>query len=214
MSSDLKISEKKDLKVTKSSLKLGTKQEVMEGHSYEKRLQAIEYWESGQKRSWISTTLGVNYDTLCEWIKRYKTSGAEGLRTRYSNCGKSSQIKEAIRERAMDLKRAHPAWGSGYIRVKLSEEFDRDRIPCTRQLQRYFVKGGLMEQTTRLPRHAADWVRRPLERVQVDAKERLETADGKPCCYLTYTDEHSGSVLDAFVFPLCTDQSGSSGFGI
>ncbi|MBK9015301.1 MAG: hypothetical protein IPM82_15270 [Saprospiraceae bacterium] len=51
-----------------------------------------------------------------------------------------------------------------------------------------------------MPPVGADWATQAFERVQVDAKERLRTKDGKACCYLNFIDEY-GAELDAFVFP-------------
>jgi len=62
-----------------------------------------------------------------------------------------------------------------------------------------------MQSNTRLPAVDTPWADSPLKRVQVDANEKLECLDGQKCCYLNFTDEHSGAVLDAFVFPLRKD---------
>ena len=69
---------------------------------------------------------------------------------------------------------------------------------------------SLLSAKTHLPAVKTDWVNQPLLRVQVDAKERLQTMDEQPCCYLNFIDEYTGAALDAFVFPLCSDQPSSS----
>lgn len=160
-------------------------------------------WQSGEKLSQISRSLKVDYQTLRGWAKRYREKGEPGLKACYAKCGRISKADEALREQALQYKRAHPQWGAGFIRIQLQKAFAGAYAPKERQLQRWFAQAGLQKPATRLPKFPLDWAKRPLERVQVDANEQLRTKDGKPCCYLTYTDEHTGSALEALVFPLC-----------
>lgn len=184
--------------------------ENMESHSLVKRQEAYRMWESGEKKSVIARKLEVDYDTLLGWIKRFKTEGLSGIQLRYHRCGRKVVIDEAVKSRAIALRQEHEGWGSPYIRLQLIEEFGVSNVPCARHIQRWLKAAGLMKVSTRLPQVASCWVKSPLECVQVDAKEQLKTADGQPCCYLNFTDEHSGAVLDAFVFPLRKNQSSAS----
>ena len=174
----------------------------MEAHSVIKRQEAYALWAAGKKKSVIARQLGVDYDTLLGWTKRFKAEGAAGVTLRYNRCGSRSHFSEAVHEQALALRRAHPCWGASYIQLHLLQEFEAAQVPSPRQVQRWLVSAGLHTPATRLPRDRATWASYPLERVQVDAKEQLQTADGQPCCYLNFTDEHSGAVLDAVVFPL------------
>ena len=125
-----------------------------------------------------------------------------GLKLRYVRCGVSKKVSEQVKQAAINLKRDHPTWGGGYIRLQLARQYPKEYIPCARQLQRYFRQAGLVELRSKQPRAPSkDWAKWPLYRVQVDAKEQLQTADGKWCSYLTFTDEYSGAVLEALVFP-------------
>lgn len=186
----------------------------MQPHSHQLRQQAIERWESGERMSLIAKELSVDYDTLRGWAKRYRAEGAEGLSTRYPNCGARPKHPPASKAKAVALKEAHRGWGAGYIGIQLAKAFPGSRPPSERQLQRWFAGAGLSEGRTRLPRQKAGWARRPFECVQADAKERLRTADGEECCYLTFTDERSGGVLDAFVFPLWPNMPSARGRGV
>jgi hypothetical protein len=73
-------------------------------------------------------------------------------------------------------------------------------------LQNYFQKYGVQPKKNKLPKTKGEWAKAPFGRVQVDAKECLTTRDGQSCCYLNFTDEYTGSELDAFVFPLRKDK--------
>lgn len=175
----------------------------MEAHALSTRLQAVELYRTGLKMSVISAQLGVCYDTIRQWIKRYKLEGESALALRYANCGRPVLLDATIKQEALRLKELHPQWGAGFIRHHLGDQLPDIRLPQIRRLQQWFQAAGLQVRKTRLPSKPPDWAGRPFDRVQVDAKERLQTADGTECCYLTFTDEHSGSVLDAFIFPLC-----------
>lgn len=177
----------------------------MEAHKLAIRQQAYSMWESGEKSSVISRTLQVDYDTLLGWVKRFEKEGKQGLELRYSQCGRRSNVDTRVYNRAIEHRQSHSGWGCSYIRLKLVAEFGEAKVPCVRQIQRWLKSKGLIPSTTRLPAVDAPWANGPLKRVQVDANEQLECADGQKCCYLNFTDEHSGAVLDAFVFPLRTD---------
>ena len=89
-------------------------------------------------------------------------------------------------------------------RMKLINCYPDKYIPSARQLRNYFKEAGVVEEKTVLPNASSNgrWVKKAFERVQVDAKEQIQTLDGNWCSYLTFTDEHTGGVLEALVFPL------------
>jgi hypothetical protein len=173
----------------------------MEAHKSEVRQKAYDLWQSGEKKSVISRALEVDYDTLLGWIKRFEEEGMNGLELRYNRCGRRSQADTAVYNRAIEYRQAHGGWGCSYIRLKLVTEFGESAVASVRQIQRWIKAKGLIPSTTRLPAVNSPWADSPLKCVQVDANEQLECSDGQKCCYLNFTDEHSGSVLDAFVFP-------------
>lgn len=178
----------------------------MQAHSHDVRRKAIDLWKGGQTKAGISRQLGVDYDTLLGWIKRYEQEGEQGLSLRYGHCGRKSRVALGpIEAKAIELLGKHEEWGAGYVRLHLLREFPGEKIPQPRQIQRWMAKSGVRPKRTKLPLVEADWATKPLERVQVDAKERLKTKDGKECCYLNFTDEYTGAELDAFVFPLWED---------
>lgn len=180
----------------------------MRAHNHKTRQEAIRRWQAGEKKSYISRSLEVDYNTLLGWIKRFISEGPTGLHVKYSACGRKPSAPAEALERAKELRKAHPDWGGGYIRLNLLRELPGEKVPGERQLQRQLRRAGLGVSRTRLPSVAADWAKRAFERVQVDAKERLRTKDGRECCYLNFIDEHTGAELDAFVFPPWAHQPG------
>lgn len=183
----------------------------MESYAESLKLEAVRSYKSGEPMKKISSRLGVGYSTIRQWIKRYKTQGICGLKSQYWKCGRSSRVSESIKQQAIELKKNHQDWGATFIRIKLQKKYPQTYIPSARQLQRYFVKAQVAEQKQHLPQAqgSSDWAHCPFYRVQVDAKEQLHTADGKACSYLTFTDEHSGAILDCFVFPPQVHSSGT-----
>ncbi|MTB49416.1 helix-turn-helix domain-containing protein [Lewinella sp. W8] len=171
-------------------------------HSLATREQMVSFFEKGMNRRAIAAKLGVSYGSVCKLIKAYLAQGRSALSTNYQNCGRKATYDSRIYERAVEMKGENNLLGAGYILLQLAEEFPGQALPKERQLQYVFKRGGLQPQKTRRPRDESGWARQPLECVQVDAKERLHTADGRPCCYLNYVDEATGSELDAFAFPL------------
>ena len=175
----------------------------MISHGIEKRRQAYDLWRTGIKKSVIARELEVDYDTLLVWTKRFSKEGESGLDLRYQNCGLRSLADAPIRARAIELRQTHKDWGAEYIRLHLEREFPGQKIVQPNQIRHWISKAGLVAKKTKLPSTtSAEWANKPLQRVQVDANEQLRTADGKPCCYLNFIDECTGSELDAFVFPL------------
>ncbi len=174
----------------------------MRAHSLSIRHRAVELYKQGIARKQIAAELAADYDVVCDWVKRYLAEGEKGLSSRYHCCGRKPVLAPEVRRAANWLKRLHPVWGAGFIRVVLQERYPSLRIPCERQLQSWFRSAGLQ---TRLPKSDVRWAKGPLEVVQVDAKECMQTADKADCCYLKFTDEHTGSILDAHFFPLSKD---------
>lgn len=185
----------------------------MRAYDHSLRLQAIELYKKGEKKVKISQKLEVSYYTILKWIKSYEQEGERGLKLKYSNCGASDKISQRLKREAIELKKEHPGWGSDYIRMKLQNKYPDAWLPSARQFRRYFEAAGVNQvQTSKLPKARGEnsWSKEEFYRVQVDAKEQIQTKDGNWSSYLTFTDEKSGAVLDAFVFPPQVYPSGST----
>ena len=92
----------------------------MRPHDHHLRAEAVRLCvEDGLSQAAISRKLGVSYDSVRTWVKRYKAHGAKGLLPAYSNCGRSPVFNSRIIERALEYKTRHPEWGTGFIRLKL-----------------------------------------------------------------------------------------------
>lgn len=156
----------------------------------------------GSSLAFISEKHHLSYSSVCRIYQRYSQEGASGLVARFSNCGvkKLSARQRLYKRAALWLKRGHPTWGAGFIKVQLERRYHK-RLPCTRTLQRWFKKAGLVAKKTSFAGGPAPFVNKPHDLWQVDAKEKLCLKSGEKLCYLTFVDQKSGSLLKAFVFP-------------
>jgi len=174
----------------------------LKAYEHNLRVEVVKRYDRGDRQKEISQALNIPYSTIKNWIVRYREEGMSGLALKYGCCGSKGKVSEGIKQEAIRMKEDHDSWGGVYIRMKLLTKYPGTYIPTARQLQRYFVQAGLVELKTKPPSMGSkEWAKRPLYRVQVDAKEQLKTRDGHWCSYLTFTDEHSGATLEALVFP-------------
>lgn len=105
----------------------------------------IEHHQSGLSNPKISSKVGVCLETVRTIVNRFKKEGVSGLKPRYDNCGQSYRSESnVVYDRAMDLRREHPSWGSPYIRSLLLKEYTE--VVSIRTLNRWFKAGGLNEK--------------------------------------------------------------------
>jgi len=165
------------------------------------RRQIVALREQGYSFQALAEELGRDYETVRKIYHRYIQS--DQLEANYDKCRHQGiRSDEAIYQRAIQLKQAHPKWGAGVIWVELLEEFDEADLPSERTLQRWFRRGGVQNPAPeRSPRPFAARGKRAHEVWAMDAKEQVELADGSFVSWLTVTDEGSGAILGAFLFP-------------
>lgn len=179
----------------------------MSPHDQKTRLEVIRlHFEEKESMSKISRNLSISYTSIRLWINRYKKEGEKGLLPKYREKGKPSKFSKEVIDQAIAYKREHPQWGAPFILLKLEDTYTKSSLPKARWLQQIFKRANLQPRKNRLPKSKVKWAKAVFDCVQVDANERLKTADGKACCYLNFVDEYSGSELEAFLFPLCTNQ--------
>lgn len=169
--------------------------------SMRERREIVSMREQGHSLQAIAEELGRNYETVRRIYHRYQQSGE--LEANYEQCCHPGiRSREAVYERAIQLKQAHAKWGAGLIWVELTEEFDEADLPSERTLQRWFKRSGVQSHPPeRAPKPFVARGKRVHEVWAMDAKEQVELADGSFVSWLTLTDEGSGAILGAFLFP-------------
>jgi transposase len=166
------------------------------------REQIVKRHQQGEPLTAIAEDLNVPYRTVRQWWRRFRDEGEAGLHTRYENCGpQEPKTAPGIVATALELKREHPTWGAGLIRLQLLEQFPGEPVPKERAIQRWFAAAGLQPRRAKGPPRERERAKEPHAVWQMDAKEQMRLGDGSPTCVLTVTDEASGAVLGLAPFP-------------
>jgi hypothetical protein len=101
------------------------------------------------------------------------------------------------------LRRLHPGWGAGRIRLELRKMHPDEPIAPLRTLQRW-LRGDGLAPPPGVPVAPTEYRRatEPHEVWQMDAVEALRLKDGSGACWLRLTDECSGAILATELFPV------------
>jgi transposase len=167
------------------------------------RQEIVERHQRGDSLSQIATALNLSYWTVRQLWRQYRDQGMAGLSCQYARCGRRGLRHEGRWYRAsVWLKRHHPSWGAGLIRVLLQERYG-SALPHVRTLQRWFTRAGVARPHRRGHRSVSP----PFERAsqvhqvwQLDATSHLRLEDGTGVSWISVTDEYSGALLDSVVF--------------
>lgn len=177
----------------------------------------IERHQQGESLKGIAAGLGLSYWTVRTLWRRYRDRGAAGLKPDYERCRQGGpRSSRLVYRAACALKRRHPRWGAGVIRVVIQRKWPGEGVPHERTLQRWFRAAGVPPKR---PRRGQGQNRtrgkEPHEVWEMDAKEHIALATGEEVSWLLISDEKSGAQLDATVFPPggLDDSAGPGGTG-
>jgi transposase len=155
----------------------------------------------GESVEEVAAAFGLAPRTVRGLRQRGRQRGEQGLGpdpTRPEAAGPSSHPAHAP---AVHLRRAHPGWGAGLIRVMLGRQ-GVTPLPAVRTLQRWFAKAGLGPAPAgRKPAAERRRATRPHGTWQVDAAEDVGLGGGGKASWLRVADEFTGAVLLTVVFP-------------
>lgn len=169
------------------------------------RQRIVELYTQGKSYQQIGEQLGQSPHSVRQIWRRWRRGGMAGLAPSYERCGhRQIQSERLVWRGAIYLKRLHPNWGGGIIRVQLQQRFQQLSIPSERTLQRWFRAAGVATsgvQRPAVPRR--ERAQHAHECWQVDAVSHQTLADGSQVSWVSATDEASGAVLEGSVFPLC-----------
>lgn len=159
--------------------------------------------QDGQDGPTIAAALGLAPRTVRHLLRRVRRGGPDALVPSHDRCGAATRKPaEAVLQTALGLRREHPTWGAGLIRVMLRPQQPDRSPPAERTLRRWFRRAGLAPAPAgRRPTAESRRAERPHQIWQMDAAEWVELRTGQHVCWLRIADECSGAVLWTAVFP-------------
>jgi hypothetical protein len=101
------------------------------------RQAVIERHLAGHSLAAVARELAISPWTARTLWRRYRDRGEAGLVPDYAACGRPGPRWPAtVYDQALALRRAHPRWGSGLIRLALATPFPGQPLPHERTLRR------------------------------------------------------------------------------
>ena len=149
----------------------------------------------------ICRRFGVSRRTGYKWVSRYEEAGVEGLLDRSRAPWHHPQaVAEAIANRCVEVRRAHPSWGPRKVRASLEREAPGMDWPVASTIGALFDREGLTVK--RRLRRRSPPSSQPFAACQaandvwcIDFKGWFLTGDGARCEPLTMSDAHSRYLL-------------------
>lgn len=149
----------------------------------------------------VCRRFGVSRKTGYKWLERYDEAGVEGLLDRSrAPLNHPQALSEAIAERCLGVRRAHPTWGPVKIRAWLARRAPRTRWPAVSTIGALFDREGLTVKRRVRRRSPPSSV--PFAHCGaandvwcMDFKGWFLTGDGTHCEPLTLSDAHSRYLL-------------------
>ena len=151
----------------------------------------------------IAQALGLTPRTVRRLLRLDRQRADSSLAPAYRRGPRPrSATAQQLHDHALDLRRQHPTWGAGLIRIFLGRHHTPTEVPTERSLQRWFHQAGLGPAPKgRRPAANPARARQPHDVWQIDAKELVRLQSGQRVCWLRIVDECSGAVLGTAVFP-------------
>lgn len=168
------------------------------------RLVLFRRWRRGQTAAEIANALALSPRTVRHLIQCFRDDELAALAPGYEHCGgEHPWPNQELFADAVNLRRDHPSWGAGLIRVMLQERWPRQPLPSTRTLQRWFARAGLGPAPRGVkPASSQPRAKEPHEVWQMDAVERIQLRQEPRVSWLRITDEFTGAMLHTKAFPI------------
>jgi transposase len=166
------------------------------------RRAILRRWQKGESVASLAEELRVSVRTVRHLVRRFAERGENGLEPDYARCATNKMPTNSDRfQKAIEMRKQHPGWGSGLIRIYLQEQ-DNEDCPSERTLQRWFRRSTVSPAPPgRRPASDERRARHPHDIWQMDAVDQLRLASGQQVSWLRLVDECSGAVLQTTIFP-------------
>lgn len=167
------------------------------------RQAIVSHHQYGKPLGEIAQQMGLSYWGVRKIWRQYRDQGEAGLENHYARC-ESARCKATrlIYRAAIWLKRRHPQWGGGLIRLILQQRWHDAKVPTERTLQRWFRQAQVSRHYQRHPQATRQRAQQVHEVWQMDGKSQVQLGNGEQVSWLSIVDECSGALLAAEIFPL------------
>lgn len=167
------------------AIPLVTRQEIVRRHL------------DGQTLAQIAIDLHLPHGTVRALWRGFRRRGDQGLAVAYrAGVRATPEHPPSVLRRACQLKRKHPTWGAGRVRVELLGQLDPALVPSPRTLQRAFQGEGINRpRRTQRPRSARAKPEAPHDVWEVDAVEKKRLKTGAEVSWMSAVDVYSGAHL-------------------
>ena len=158
-------------------------------------------WKKGASVASLAEELHLAERSVRHLVRRFAQRGQQGLAPDYVRCAtKQMPTDSDTFHKAVAMRKQHPTWGGGLIRVLLQEQED-EACPCERTLQRWFRRSTLPAAPPgRRPAGDEQRACQPHDVWQMDAVDQLRLGGGQRVSWLRLVDECSGAVLQTTIF--------------
>jgi transposase len=162
----------------------------------------LKRWQKGESVAKLANELKLSLRTVRNLVRRFAKRGQSGVEPDYGRCAtKTLPTNRDEFQKAIEMRKQHPTWGGGLIRVLLQEQ-GHDACASERTLQRWFERSTLAPAPPgRRPDSDVRRAHHPHEVWQMDAVDQLRLASGQQVSWLRLVDECSGAVLQTTIFP-------------
>jgi Homeodomain-like domain len=165
------------------------------------RQQMVDLKAQGKSYRDIAQQLQQSRHSVRRICTRYERE--QTLVPHTGRCGhRGIHFERLVWRSAIYLKRRHPQWGGGIIRVLLQQRWPERSIPTERTLQRWFRAAGVGTTIEPAPRPRRQRAQQAHQCWQVDAVSHQLYAETQQASWLSATDEASGALLGCSAFPL------------
>src|SRR4051812_39175315 len=98
------------------------------------RLTMFRLWEQGRETSQIAALLGLPGSTVRRFVAKFRQHGAAGIPPAYPVASTDEAMFPETIQAALRLRREHPSWGAGLIRVHLLQATTGHSVPSERAI--------------------------------------------------------------------------------
>lgn len=173
----------------------------------EQRSEFYRRHMQGQTYQEIAELYGLSRECVRYWCRRQRRGGSTQTKYQRQTGGILSQFSQEVKNKILEMRRAHPRWGPGVIVYKLRQDPQTkyQRIPSRASVGRFLHQWPEFRRKRRPKikiRERPDQPTRVHQRWQIDFKLDIQLADQCRVNLHTVRDPFAGATLGAMIYPV------------